>query len=226
MQKYNTIDSYQSSYPKRGAERQTEGPLFALSLWACPRCLREREAAAEMPKKQVKLNSQDPPIPHALRDLEDQFHSVKFIGDFASYGKMWQGSFFFFFLTPPKVNKKPIQESYAHLTSPFHQQWAAETGKEKFASETPGGSRVTLAPPSSAACPPEGKQREPEIASLPAVRQEATSPTTESAHAIDSESCPVIHLQRLAASHPAGEGRLAGGLPGYAPPGALPRKAG
>ena len=108
------------------------------------------------------------------------------------------------------MNKKPIQESYAHLTSPFHQQWAAETGKEKFASETPGGSRVTLAPPSSAACPPEGKQREPEIASLPAVRQEATSPTTESAHAIDSESCPVIHLQRLAASHPPSWGGEAG----------------
>lgn len=34
-----------------------------------------------------------------------------------------------------------IKESHANLTNPFHQQWAAETGKEKFASETPGGGR-------------------------------------------------------------------------------------
>ena len=42
----------------------------------------------------------------------------------------------------------------------------------------------------------EGKQRTPEIASLPAVRQEATIPMTERSHAIDTESwrCPAIHF--------------------------------
>lgn len=59
----------------------------------------------------------------------------------------------------------------------------------------------------------DGKQQDPEIALLPAVRQEATSPTNESHHAIDTESSPLpvsFTFGGLAASHTAREGRLAG----------------
>jgi phosphatidylserine/phosphatidylglycerophosphate/cardiolipin synthase-like enzyme len=91
---------------------------------------------------------------------------------------MWLDSF----LHSRKGNKKHIKESYADLTNLFRQQWAAETGGKKFASETPGGGRNSgLNLPQLPALLPalpgaEGKQRDPEIASLPTVRQEAAAP--------------------------------------------------
>lgn len=66
----------------------------------------------------------------------------------------------------------------------------------------------------------EGKQRTPEIASLPAVRQEATIPTTESSHAIDTESqrCPAIHFRGPGRGGWQGsnQGPLPGDIPGKA----------
>ena len=66
--------------------RQTEGSLLTPSLFFCPHCTREGEVTANMPKKQNKLNSQEPPGPTDLQDFQGKFHLVKFTGDLAFYG--------------------------------------------------------------------------------------------------------------------------------------------
>lgn len=65
----------------------------------------------------------------------------------------------------------------------------------------------------------EEKQREPKIVSLPMVRQEGTSPTTASSHAIATESRPLpCHSPPGARSPPPSKGGEAGrGPPGCAP---------